>query len=268
MVTSAEVLLHEVHPDALWICVAPAFQVDVIRRAVELAIPFFVEPPGAVDYARARTYGRLVRDANLVSAVGFSRRYADVFLEAREYLGANPISLALGWWLCPSEEDVATPAVRLLWNDACILIDALRFFCGEVRRVQGLNADAGAPGGGLVAQLEFTAGTVGVFTCTAFRRPEPRVELELLGEGWSLGFRKELSTLCLAERDKMTILRCLNEPAAEQTTAFLAAVAAGSPAAVGGGYADVLPSLAICHAIEISAREKRPVELAELEDAA
>ena len=60
-------------------------------------------------------------------------------------------------------------------------------------------------------------------TCATFARPEPRVELELLGEGWSLRFGKDLATLRLDEHDKTTILRCRNNPAVQQTTAFLEA---------------------------------------------
>jgi predicted dehydrogenase len=263
---SYEAMLEQTHPDALWVCVAPHLQGDVILQAAEQGVPFFVEPPGAVDYERARVYGRLAEEAGLVTAVGFAGRHADVAQEAREYLGANPIPLALGWWLCPPAGDGPPgPAAGLLWTDACRLVDALRFFCGEVTRVRALTAGGGAAPGGLVVQLEFAGGTVGMLTCAAFARPEPRVELEMLGEGWSLSFAKDLASLKLAESDKTTILRCLNVPAADQAAAFLEAVAAGNPAAVAVGYAEALRTLAVCHAAAVSAREDRAVTVAEVE---
>ena len=116
-------------------------------------------------------------------------------------------------------------------------------------------------------QLEFAAGTVGMLTCAAFARPEPRVELELLGEGWSLGFGRDLAALRLDERDKTTILRCLNRPAEEQATAFLEAVQRDRPAPGLVTYADALKTLAVCHAAAVSAGEGRPVEIAEIEQA-
>ena len=116
-------------------------------------------------------------------------------------------------------------AAGLLWNEACRLVDALRYFCGEVTRVQ----------------------------------------LELLGEGWSLVFDEGLASLRVDERDKTTILRRLNDPAADQVAAFLEAVASGEPSAVATGYADALQTLSVCHAAALSAREGRPVELASLE---
>jgi myo-inositol 2-dehydrogenase / D-chiro-inositol 1-dehydrogenase len=263
---SYEAMLEEAGPNALWVCVPPHLQGDVILRAAERAIPFFVEPPGAVNYERARLYGRLVEEMRLVTAVGFSGRHADVALEAREYIGANVVPLALGWWLCPpSDEGLSTTAPGQLWTDACRLVDEMRYFCGEVRRVRALSAGPGAEPGGLVVQLEFASGTVGMLTCASFARPEPRIELQLLGEGWSLSFGRDLATLRVDERDKTTILRCLNSPAEQQTTAFLDAVMNDRP---GGGlatYAEALHTLAVCQAAAVSAREGRAVEVAEVE---
>jgi predicted dehydrogenase len=255
-------MLQEVRPDALWICVDPHLQGDVILKAAELGIPFFVEPPGAMDYERARTYARALAQANLVTAVGFSARSADVAREAREYVGANPVPLALAWWLRRPTDPAAPTAAGLLWNEACRLVDLLRLFCGDVVRVHALRA--GSQDGALVVQLECDRGTLGVLTCAAFARPEPRVELELLGEGWTLNFTDHFSTLRVSEPDKVTTLRCLNAPAVDQATAFLSAVAAGNPTAVAAPYADALRTLAVCQAVVISAREGRSVMVAEV----
>jgi predicted dehydrogenase len=257
-------MLQEVRPDALWVCVDPHLQGDVLLKAAELGIPFFVVPPGAMDFERARAYARAVARANLVTAVGFSARHTDVAREAREYLGANPVPLALAWWLRRPADEPRPTAAGLLWGEACRLVDLFRLFCGDVTRVHALRAGAGD--GGLVVQLETTRGTVGVLTCAAFARPEPRVELELLGEGWTLQFTDDLSTLRVAEPDKTTTLRCLNNPAADQATAFLTAVAAGSPTTGMGTYAEALRTLAVCQAAVISAGEGRSVAVADLLD--
>jgi predicted dehydrogenase len=271
---TAEAMLREARPDVLWACVPPHLLGDVLPRAADLGVPFFVEPPGALDYAAARACARRVGGAGLVTAVGFTTRYTDVLAEAREYLGAKALPLALGWWLRPSaEDDGPTTAAGLLWGEACGLVDALRFFCGDVTRVHALSAGSG--GGGLVVQLELASGGVGVLTCTAYPRPDPRAELELLGEGWTLGFAAPtdgaapaLATLRLVERDRTTILRRLNDPAADHAAAFLEAVTARKPDAVPTGYAEALRTLAVCHAAAVSAHEGRPVTVAEVEQAA
>lgn len=260
VILSYEAMLQEVEPDALWVCVPPELQGDILLKATALRIPFFVVPPGAVDFERACQYAQLIEQAKLVTAVGFPGRDADVVQEAREYLGANVVPLALGWWLAPPQDrNAVAGVVGQLWTDACGLIDGLRFFCGEVTRVRALGAGGGAATGGLVLQLEFAAGTVGMVTCATFARQEPRIELELLGEGWSLRFGKDLGTLRLDERDKTTILRCLNNPAAQQTAAFLEAVTTRNPARVAVPYAEALRTLEVCHAAAASVRDGQPV---------
>jgi predicted dehydrogenase len=260
---SYEAMLEEAAPDALWVCVPPHLQGDVILKAAERRIAFFVAAPGAASFEQARLYAAVAAEARSVTAVGFPGRYADVVREAREYLGANPIPLALGWWLSPPAEEPAT-AAGLLWGEACQQIDALRLFCGEVTRVRALTAGGGAAPAGLVVQLETAGGTVGVLTCATFARPEPRIELELLGEGWLVGLGRDLGTLRLDERDKTTVLRCLNNPTADQAGAFLDAVRAGDPDGVAPSYAEALHVMAVCEAARISVRDGRPVAVAEI----
>src|SRR5213082_2852187 len=60
---SYEAMLQDASPDALWVCVPPHLQGDVLLRAVEQRVPFFVAAPGAMDHDRAQHYGRLVREA-------------------------------------------------------------------------------------------------------------------------------------------------------------------------------------------------------------
>jgi predicted dehydrogenase len=261
---SFEDMLQESCPDALWVCVPPAHQGDVLLRAAERRIPFFVDPPGAVTHERAVQHAKLVQEARLVTGVGFHTACTDVAREAREYVGTNVVPLAVGWWLRPGQEASGPSAAGLLWNEASVLVDALRYFCGEVRQVHAFAAGAVPGSGGMVLHLQFTRGTVGVLTLATFARPEPRVELELSGEGWSLAFAEGLGSLRVAERDKTTILRRLNNPAEVQVTAFLEAVATGEPSAVPCGYVDALATLTVCHAAALSAEEGRAVEVSSL----
>src|SRR5262249_10926902 len=157
---------------------------------------------------------------NLVAAVGFTARHVDVAQEARGYLGANPIPLALAWWLASPEGGAAAGVESLLWTEACRMVDSLRLFCGEVERVRAVRAGGDDSEAGLVVQLEFGSGGIGVLTCATFARPEPRLELELMGRGWTMTLGAELGVLRLAERDKTTILRCLNSPVTDHVDAF------------------------------------------------
>ncbi len=260
---SYEAMLQEIQPDALWVCVPPPLQGDVLLRAADLRIPFFIDPPGAFDFRRAQLYGRAVRESQLVSAIGFPTVHTDIMREAREYVGNNPVPLALGWWLRPARQATSS-AATLLWNEACILIDVLRYFCGEVKQVHA-SAAGNAPetdqAGGMVLHLRFHQDTIAVLTLATFPRPEPRVELELLGEGWTLTFAEGLSTLRVAEHDKTTILRSLSISAEEQTGDFLQAIRGESPTPRLRSYLDALQTLSVCHAAVLSAQEGHAVEM-------
>lgn len=262
---SYEALLEHAQPQVLWVCVPSHLQGDVLLRAAALRIPFFVAPPGAMDYERALLHDKAIREAKLISAVGFPAAGTDVAREAREYLGSNVVPLVRGCWLQPPRASERTGALDLLWNEASILIDALRYSCGDVCRVHAFAAGSTTTieaAAGLIVHLQFARGTVGVVTVATYARSEPRVELEMCGEGWTLTFGDGLKQLRVAEADKTTILHRLNNPASEQVAQFLDAVNANDPARVTTSYADALATLAVCHAAMRSAREGGPVDVA------
>lgn len=246
---SYEAMLDEARPEALWICVEPQLQGDVILKAAELGIPFFILPPGAISHDHATAYAQTIHNAKLLTAVGYTTRLTDVFLEAREYLGTQRVPLALAWWLGKPAYDSSTNAERLLWNEGCVVADALRFFCGDVVRTAARRTN---PAGGLLAELEFENGTIGMLACALFARPAARIELEFLGEGWSLLFQDSLATLQHAEHDKTTILHTMNDAAWEATTSFLDAVADRAAVCALPDYGEALKTIALCHAIGVA----------------
>jgi hypothetical protein len=79
-----------------------------------------------------------------------------------------------------------------------------------------------------------------------------------------LAFKENLTALHVSERDKTTILRCMNDSAPEHAQAFLAAVTASDAEALPTGYALSLPTLTVCHAAALSAREGRAVRVEEI----
>src|SRR5262249_44284400 len=94
------------------------------------------------------------------------------------------------------------------------------------------------------------------------------VQVELLGDSWSLEFggrgadaHQLPAPLRLVERDRTTVLRCMNQPPADHAAAFLDAVAANNPQAVASNYAETLRTLAVCHAAAVSAKEGRAVDV-------
>jgi len=60
-------MLAEAQPEAVWICGLPRLQPAVVRKAVELRVPFLLTPPGAADFATAEECARLASAAKLVA---------------------------------------------------------------------------------------------------------------------------------------------------------------------------------------------------------
>jgi predicted dehydrogenase len=239
-----DAMLRDMQPDALWVCVPSRLQAGILEQAVEQGLPFLVDAPGACDMTLARRIGRRIDEKELVAAVGYTARAVDVIREAREYLGANPVPLAMAWWLAPGKEKTPS-ASQLLWEEGCQLMDLLRFFCGDLELAGAFSTVQEA----LAATFRTAQATVASLSLAAYEMVEPRVELELLGEGWYFRFLEGLTTLRLAERDKITIIRQANQPQAELAAAFLDGVAAGKLAAPCCSYLEALPTLELCQAV-------------------
>src|SRR5258708_2635395 len=54
-------LLQECPPEALWICLPPQLQGNVLAQVIAGKVPFFIEPPGAVDFAQAASCAAAVK---------------------------------------------------------------------------------------------------------------------------------------------------------------------------------------------------------------
>src|SRR5262249_54572420 len=92
--------------------------------------------------------------------------------------------------------------------------------------------------------------------------PEPRIELELPGEKWSLHFTENMSRLHFIEPSKTTILRQMNQPHAEQLSAFLDAVRRQDAQHVISSYSEGLKTLALIEATRRSVESRKPINLA------
>lgn len=245
-----EPMLREVLPDALLACVPARLQGDLLALAVELNIPFLVEPPGAADFELARKLHTQICDRRLIVAVAHLHRAIDLVLESKEYLGINNVPLACGWWLA-DPENADDDASRLLWNDGCRLIDLLRYFCGGATDIAAVPSDST----GMSVIMRMENGTSASVVVASLPMAEGRFELELIGRGWYFRFTDRFSALRLVEPEKTTLLRQMNQPHADHVAAFLKAVIEKSPEQVLCGYEEAWQTMQICHAAIRAARE-------------
>lgn len=64
--------------DAVIICIEPTAHTDTETRAIEKGIPFLIEKPFHMDINEAERIATLVKEKNLITAVGFQDRYLDL----------------------------------------------------------------------------------------------------------------------------------------------------------------------------------------------
>lgn len=192
-----EEMLGALDLDALWICVPPFAHGAPERAAIARGLPFLVEKPLSVDAATAIEIERAVREAGLVTAVGYHWRYLDTVDEARRLLADNPAHLMSGYWLDQ------TPPPRWWWQgntsggqiveQATHIIDVMRFLAGDVDEVYGLAARrdrADFPGLDVAtastASLRFASGAIANLAATCALRWTHRVALHVFADGLAL----------------------------------------------------------------------------------
>ena len=192
-----EEMLDALELDALLICVPPFAHGAPERAAIARGLPFLVEKPLSVDAETALEIERGVREAGLVTAVGYHWRYLDTVDEARRRLAENPAHLMTGFWLDQ------TPPPRWWGRDdksggqiveqATHLIDVMRFLAGDVDEVFGLAARRARSdfpdldvATASTANLRFASGAIATLSATCALRWTHRVALHVFADGLAL----------------------------------------------------------------------------------
>ena len=97
--TDYKVMLDEITPDALYICVPPSCHGDIEFTVIDKNIPFLVEKPMALDYKLAVKICEAAEAKGLITAVGFQDRYLGIIDITKEYIKGKKIGLVTGAWV-------------------------------------------------------------------------------------------------------------------------------------------------------------------------
>ena len=130
--TRLEALL-ERQPQAAIVLTTTPSHFDLSRRLLEAGIDVYVEKPATESSAQTRQLADLAKERERVFMVGFNRRYALLFRQAREIFGSRRIQLCVIEKHRPSAYHVSLFNNYL--DDTVHQIDLLRYFCGDVRPV-------------------------------------------------------------------------------------------------------------------------------------
>ena len=131
---SLEALLAAARPDAALVLTPKQTHHAVVRRLLEAGVDVFCEKPLATTVPEAEALVAQAARAGRVLMVGFNRRYAPVYVAAREAFAEHRPEACLALKNRPGTEYRAT------LENAIHMVDLLRWFCGEAVDVHGRAA--------------------------------------------------------------------------------------------------------------------------------
>ena len=261
--------------DAVWLCVPPFAHGALERAAIARDLPFFVEKPLAQDLETATAIAQELSDRRLLAAVGYHWRYLDVVERVAARCRELPPHLVTGYWL-DSTPPVAWWSQRSSSGGQVVeqtthIFDLVRLLVGEVERVWAeelVVADTDPSGDSPVplaatAQLRFRSGCLGAVSSARTLPARHRVGLHLVGDGYAVELAESAIVdheLRITDRSGTTVERSDQDPVAAEDRAFVDAVL-GRGDDVRAPYAEALRSHVLACAADVSARERRPVEM-------
>lgn len=153
--TDLEALI-EKKPDAAFVLTSRPSHEALAHELLQAEIDVYVEKPATESSKTIRALSDLAEERDLVLMVGFNRRYALLYRQAKEIFSQRPIQM------CIVEKHRPSAYHTSLYNnyleDTIHQIDLLRFFCGDV---QALHTSFEMHDGKLIGALSIAKPEVG-----------------------------------------------------------------------------------------------------------
>lgn len=243
--------------DGLYICVPPYAHSDAEILAAAKGIHLFIEPPVALTIERAAQLAEAVREAGVITSVGYQWRYLSGVAEARAFLKGKPLGLVVGQWLdtLPRTEwwrhrEMSGGQVL---EELLHLIDLGRYLCGEVESVsasgrQGIMAarvEGHTVNDADVLAIRFHSGVPAAYACTNLLPASGDISLRLFTDRAMVRIGEE--GVEFGEEGRRTFLAHSNSPWQAESRAFVEAIESGSAGkgAIRSSYQDGVASLVV-----------------------
>lgn len=121
------------HPDAVIVLTNTTSHYEVTRQVLEAGVDVFLEKPATVSSIQTKALAEQAVANGRVLMVGFNRRYAPLYRQAKEYFNGHKILQIVVEKHRPAAFHVSLYNNYL--DDTIHIIDLVRFFCGEVQPV-------------------------------------------------------------------------------------------------------------------------------------
>jgi len=255
--------------DALYVVVPPGFHTDAEIMAAKKGVHLFVEKPIALTVEKAREIEAAIKQAGVISCVGYHWRYQDGAAAAKARLADRPVAMVLGYWMgglpgVPWWRVMAQSGGQMV-EQTTHIFDLARYLVGDIRRVctaYALRAMTDVPNLDVpdvgAAVFEFANGAIGTISNTC-----------CLDFGYTVGLHIVSRNLVMevgggariVERDKVEQVESKTNANAAENRAFIDAVKSGKRNAIKSDYSDALKTLAATLAANESAATGKPVEV-------
>jgi virulence factor len=117
-------------PDAAFVLSPSSTHYEIVKKLMKSGIDIFVEKPATLHTEQTQELAELSHDLGRICMVGFNRRFAPLHQRGKEYWGSRKTEFAefVKFRKSPFHES----ARDHIYDDTIHLVDAMRFFCGEV----------------------------------------------------------------------------------------------------------------------------------------
>jgi len=106
--TNYKEMYDEIQPDMVFICIPPYCHGEIEYETIRRGIHFFVEKPISLDIEFSKDVAAKVKEAGLITAVGFQCRYGTIIEPSMKFMKENEVVLVEGsriggipditWW--------------------------------------------------------------------------------------------------------------------------------------------------------------------------
>lgn len=211
--TDFKTMYDEVAPDMVFICVPPYCHGEIEYDTIRRGIHFFVEKPISLDVEFSKDISAKVKEAGLITAVGFQCRYSNIVEPSMEFMKNNGITLIeasrvggvpdIPWW--PNKELSGGMIVETTIHQ----FDMIRYLYGEPELVFTLGARGWVKMEGYdtddvsVTAVKFKNGALGVISTGCYASEGAAFDSKItFSAGDKRGVHKILSSFEVFEKAK------------------------------------------------------------------
>lgn len=266
--------------DAVYICLPPFLHGDVEIACAEHVKGIFIEKPIALDLTTADRINNAFQKAGSIVSVGYMYRYRDNILKAKDHFANSPAILANAAW----SGELPPPywwrrremSGGQLTEQATHLIDAIRYFSGEVNEVSAYSAQGFITevpdfnvDDAMVMNFQLASGAIGTVQASCFSQAhgggELGIYLEMASREKTFRFRNHCMDLELQHSGAHTEkLISVDNPLVAENRAFLQALKNDTHEGILSPFTDAIETLKVSLAADLSIAEKRSIAISSL----